>query len=237
MALAAIALLIISMLSGCGCSKESKIIGTWEEKFDVEEEYGTPENEIDKKLIGKWINDVGKGSIKIYADHRDWTTNKDNGEITVVKTVEKDYDNPDDRSNIEKYDAYFSYDQGKNTLTCEKLVSKSTGQEAVEYYEKGKEKNWDDLSYLKGRVYERVSAETYTKATYVFNKDNTGTYTESRRDSIPINWSLTEDSNIIINTVNEKRNREMHLTYDPDKDTIKNESNKKDILFRAKNSK
>ena len=83
--LTALTLLVVGVLCGCGCSKESKFTGTWEEKIDeeklkVEEEkqaetlYGKAETENDKKLLGKWETDD-----KI----RNFTINKRNGIVEI----------------------------------------------------------------------------------------------------------------------------------------------------------
>lgn len=244
--LVGIVVLIVSILSGCACSKEAKISGTWEEKFDVEKIYGEPENEIDQKFLGRWES-YGK-TITLRADHTNdngekcWEVKEESGQPVLIYTFELDRDTSVG-SKGEKFDAYLRYNKDDDYFQVEKLISKNNGQEITE------ECNSNDLQdggnykrFRKGAHYLREDTERGVKATYVLNDDNTGTYKENKKkaQTLETTWAFSnnkDENTIVITPVNDTKTKEMHLTYDPDTDTMKNEANEKYKLYRVKNSK
>ena len=218
--------MVVGVLCGCGCSKESKFTGTWEEKIDeeklkVEEEkqaevkYGKPESEVEKKILGQWETDDKKG--RLFISRKDGSLSLNGKYFTLLDENGNEIYSLKYPERTTLRDFVYKYDSRNNTIVLDAV------------YYRGTEIPADDMIYRdtpKGSVYKKIQEDSlkdnFKPDKLVLNSDKTGTITENDNSPTEIVWAMTSDGNpnTIVVRANSALSKDLVFTLDPEKDVL-----------------
>ena len=224
----------MGVLGGCSLFKESKFVGTWEEKMDKEKadeiadakEFGVGNTEQEKQLIGEWKSDDGKMILMVSA--------KGNGLRAQIGQQSSELVDENDQVLCKANSSIYTklkYDSQNNTIKIDALCQE--GKEVGDFA-------YSISRVQKGQQFHKEKKErnsNFMPSTLTLNKDNTGELNYKGQRLVSVKWKTSgdTDSNTIVVTPTDGVSSfvigELFLNYDTDKDVMYNKNDKEKIYY------